>query len=164
MLRLTLILTLGLVRIGFGQDFTGQVFLLAEGFRDDKCEVVAECDCCGTDLFFLSSTKFGFVSRCLSGDAYFSGTYSPKMNKLTLTFNKKYVNEIVDDEYNVTKYETRPTKMSKVEFDIKQCGQKTRLTHLTTADWRNGSRYVQADEKAMTKKLLTSKPWKQLSD
>jgi hypothetical protein len=164
MLRLTLILTLGLARIGLSQDLTGQVFLLAEEFFEDKCEVVADCDCCGTELFFLSNTKFGFVSRCLSGDSYFSGTYTLKTNKLTLNFNKKYVDEIVDEEYNVEKYETRQTKIDKVEFDIKQCGQKTRLTHLTTADWKNGVRYKETAEKSKTKVLLTSKPWKQLSD
>jgi len=164
MLRLILILIFGLMKIGLSQNLTGQVFLLAEGFRDDTCEVEADCDWRGTELFFLSNTKFGFVSRCLSGDSYLSGTYSMEMNKLTLNFNKKYVDEIVDDEYNVTNYETRQTKIKKVEFDIKQCGQKIRLTHLTTADWRNGSRYMSSDEKAKTKKLLTSKPWKQLLD
>ena len=61
MLRLTLIITFGLVRIGLSQELTGQVFLLAEDFREDKCEAVADCDCCGTELFFLSNTKFGFV-------------------------------------------------------------------------------------------------------
>lgn len=164
MLRLTVILALALVRTGISQDLSGQVFLIAEQFNDDKCEVVADCDCCGTELFFVSDKKFVFVSRCLSGDSYLSGTYALKMNKLTLTFGKKYLAEVVDDDYNVTQYKTKLTKVYKVEFDVKQCAQKTRLTHPATADWKNGIRYEHADEKTKTKELLASKPFKLLSN
>src|SRR6188768_3314682 len=107
MLRLIMILTLGLQGIGFAQTFTGQVYTLAQDFSSDKCEAFAECDCCSSDIFFLSNDKFCFISRCISGDSYFNGTYSIKSNKLKLTFNKKYVDEITDDDYNVTKLETK---------------------------------------------------------
>lgn len=159
-----LLLTLGIGEICLGQDFTGQVFILSEGYDEVKCEDVAECDCCATDLFFLTSTQFGLINRCLSGDSYFSGTYTLKMNKLKLNFNRKYVNEIVDEEYNVTGYRTQQTKIDPVEFDVIQCGQKIRLTHSKTTDWKNGSRYSKPEEKIELNKLLTSKAWKQLSD
>ena len=164
MFRLTIILILGLCRISLSQSLSGQVFILSESFIDDKCEVIADCDCCGTDLFFLSSTRFGFVSRCLSGDSYFTGTYTLKTNRLILNFNKKYVIEIVDEEYNVTNYKTEQIAIDKIEFEIQKCGQNLRLTHSTTLDWRNGSRYSQSEEKMKFNKLLSAKPWKQLTD
>ena len=164
MARFTLlILIFGLCRTGIGQDFTGQVFIVAEEFLEEECRVVAECDCCATELFFLPGTKFGFVSRCLSGDTYFTGTYSLASSRLVLKFMSVYVDEIVDDDYKVIKYETRQQNMDAIEFEIKQCGQRIRLTHPTTRDWKNASRYPESAEKMKLHKLLTSKPWKQLS-
>jgi hypothetical protein len=163
MLRLIIILTLGLQGIGFGQTFTGQVYTLAQDFSADKCEAFAECDCCSSDIFFLSTDKFCFISRCISGDSYFAGTYSIKSNKLKLTFSKKYVDEITDEDYNVTKLETKTKNTDPIELEISKCGQKVRLTHPTTNEWKNGSRYEQKPESAMMTELKTSKPWKQLS-
>jgi hypothetical protein len=86
--RLTVlfIFVFGIQEICSSQNFSGQVFLLSKEFIEDKCEVNAGCDCCGTDLFFLSKTKFGFVSRCLSGDTYFTGTYSLKAKYSKIEF------------------------------------------------------------------------------
>ena len=165
MLRFTIILlALGLCRIGLSKDLIGQVFILSEDYDEVKCEAVADCDCCATDLFFLTTSKFGLINRCLSGDSYFTGTYSLKTNKLKLNFNRKYVNEVVDEDYNVTGHKTQQTKIDPVEFDIKRCGQKNRLTNLKTTEWKNGSRYTKSEEKAMLNDLLTSKGWKQLSE
>src|SRR6476619_7165535 len=99
--RLTLIFILGLYRICLSQNFSGQVFLLSREYFEDKCEVYAGCDCCGTDLFFLSSTKFSFINRCLSGDTYYTGTYSVKSSTLSLIFNKKHLSEIVSEDYKL---------------------------------------------------------------
>jgi hypothetical protein len=163
MLRLTVILIFGLQSLGLGQSLTGQVFILADDFSDDKCEAFGECDCCTSDIFFISADRFCYISRCISGDSYFSGTYSVKLNKLRLTFDKKSVNEITDDEYSVTRLETKATSIDAAEFEILKCGQRTRLTHATEREWSNGSRYPQKEEAPMIKALLASKPWKQLS-
>jgi hypothetical protein len=156
-------MTLGIQSIGFGQTFTGQVYRLADDFSANTCESFAECDCCSSDIFFLSTDKFGFISRCISGDSYFTGTYSVKSGKLKLTFDKRYVDEITDEEYNVTKLEMETKKIDPIEFDISKCGQKVRLTHPTANELKNGSRYEQKREAAMMRELKTSKPWKLLS-
>ena len=163
MVRLTLLLILGLQTLGFGQTLTGQVFLLAEDYEASKCEAFGECDCCTSDLFFLTADKFCYVSRCISGDAYFIGTYSTTSNKLKLTFDKKSVREVTDAEYNVTGLETKTTNIEPAELNIAKCGQKTRLTHPTIQEWSNGSRYKKVDETRLTKELTTSKAFKQLS-
>jgi len=137
--------------------------MVAEDFSEDKCEVFAECDCCSSEIFFLSADRFCFVSKCISGDSYFKGTYTTKSNKLKLTFDKKYVNEITDDDYKVTKLETKIKNTDPIEFDIIKCGQKLRLTHATTREWKNGGRYESKRETELMKDLTSSKPWKQLS-
>jgi len=163
MLRLTLILTLAFESLGLGQPFVGQVFMVAENFTEDKCEVFAECDCCSSEIFFLSADKFCFVSKCISGDTYYKGTYTWNSSKLKLRFDKKYVEEITDEDYKVTKLETRVKNSDLVEFDIRRCGQKLRLTHATARDWKNGGQVEAKRQTELMKRLTSSKPWKQLS-
>ncbi len=160
---LALILACGLQTIVQSQNLTGQVFLLANGFNETTCQAEAECDCCGTDLFFLSTEKFGLVIRCLSGDTYYKGSYTLKANKLTLNFDASIVNEITDEEYNMVKYETKQVKLTPSVFSVNLCRQKNRLVHSEADDWSYGSRYAAEDEKARLNKLLSSKAWKQLS-
>jgi hypothetical protein len=163
MLRLIFILILALQSPVFGQIFTGHVYMVAEDFLDEKCEAFAECDCCSSDIFFLSNKRFCFISRCISGDSYFTGTYLSRSNKLKLTFDKKYVDELTDNDYNVIKLETKTKNTEAIEFNITTCGKKLRLTHPTTGEWKNGSRYEQKRETEIIKELTASKPWKQLS-
>jgi hypothetical protein len=162
MLRLMVIFIFAFQGVTFGQSFSGQVFRLAENFLEDKCEAFAGCDCCSTDIFFISTNKFCFVSRCISGDSYFTGTYLTKSDKLKLTFDKKYVDEITDEDYNVIKLETKTKAFDPIEFDISKCGQMVRLTRLN-GELKNGSRYEEKKESAKISKLTTSKAWQELS-
>ncbi|MEJ7643748.1 MAG: hypothetical protein WKF87_04085 [Chryseolinea sp.] len=157
-------MTVGLQSIGFGQTFTEQVYRLAENFSDEECEAFAECDCCSSDIFFLSTNKFCFISRCISGDSYFTGTFLIQSNKLKLSFNKKYVDEITDEDYKVVKLETKTKNTDPIEFNISKCGPRVHLTHPITTEWRNGSRYEQKRESELMMALTSSKPWKQLSE
>jgi hypothetical protein len=164
MLRTIILFTIGLQSTVFGQVvFTGQVFILSKDFIEDKCVVSAPCDCCATDLYFLSVDKFAFVSRCLSGDVYTAGTYSTNNNKLKLRFRKKYVEEETDEQYKLIGYKHSETSMQPVEFKIVRCGQKIRLTRHKETMWQNGSRYDQSSEKSKLKKLEESIAWKQLT-
>lgn len=163
MLRLIIIFTIGFQTFGLGQAFTGQVYIVAEYFSDDKCEAYAECDCCSSDLYFLPGDKFCFVSKCISGDTFYRGTFITKANKLILTFDKKFVTELTDEEYNIIGFETKEDKIDTIEFNISKCGPKLRLTNPTYAELSNGSRYEQKRETELNKRLMTSKPWKELS-
>ena len=163
MLRLIIILTLGLQGIGFGQTFTGQVFMLTEYFLDDKCEVIAECDCCSTDLFFLTDKEFGMVNRCLYNDSYYRGTYSVKSTGLTLTFKQKVVNEIINEETNKIKNEPKTVEIKPYQFTISKCDTKIRLQHTTIKDFKNGSRYSVTREKELIKELKGTEAWKLIS-
>jgi hypothetical protein len=148
----------------FGQSFSNQVYRLAEGYSDSKCEAFAECDCCSGDLFLLSADKFCLISRCISGDSYFSGAYSVKLNKLKLTFDKKFVSEITDADYNVIGLDTKHYNTSPLEFDITKCGSKIHLTGPVASEWRHGSRYEQKRDTEMIKGLMIAEAWKKLSN
>jgi hypothetical protein len=163
MIRLTIILVFVLQSLVYGQSLTGQVFIVAQYFSEDNCEAYAECDCCSSDLYFLTGDKFCFVSKCISGDTFYRGTYTTKANKLILTFDKKFVTELTDEEYNIVGLETKEDKIDIIEFDIRKCGQKLRLTNPTNAELSNGSRYEQKRETELNKRLMTSKPWRELS-
>lgn len=160
MLRLIIIFTIGFQTAGFAQTFIGQVFQVAEDFSTDKCEVFAECDCCTSDIFFLSANKFCFVSRCISGDSYFKGTYAINANKLKLAFDKKYVDEITDEDYNIIKLDTKEKISKPIWFQITKCGQQIRLTHPTTKELKNGTRYEIKSETEMMDELQKSKALK----
>ena len=163
MLRLTVILALGLQAVSVGQDFTGQVFMLTEYFADDKCEGFAECDCCSTDLFFLTDKEFGMVSRCLYNDSYFRGTYSVKANKLTLTFTQTVVDEILNEETNKTQNDLKTIEIQPYQFTISKCGSKVRFQHATIKDFKNGSRYSLTREKELITELKDARAWKLIS-
>lgn len=160
MIRLTIFLVFALQCFVYSQTLTGQVFIIAESFSDDKCEVTPECDCCSSDLYFLTNDKFCYVSQCISGDAYYTGTYSVKSNKLQLTFDNKYLNEITDDDYNIIGLETKEETTDPLQFEIKSCGQKIKLIGV---DCCYGSRYDQKREIDLKRRLMSSKPWKEIS-
>jgi len=150
--------------LALGQTFSRQVYFIAEDFSEDTCDVSAACDCCAGEIYFLSDNKFCLVSLCLSGDSYFTGTYSTKSNKLILTFDKEYVVEVMDDNYNIIKLEKMTTKNTDpLVYDILKCGQNLRLTHASASKWKNGARYYEQRENERMKELPSSAPWKLLS-
>jgi hypothetical protein len=70
MLRTILLFIIGL-QTAYGQNFTGQVFLLAEHYQEDKCAAIAEGDCDTGDLFFLTDKQFCLVAKCIFNDSYY---------------------------------------------------------------------------------------------
>ncbi len=163
MLRLIIILTIGFQTTGLGQSFNGQVYMLTEYFQDDKCEVTAECDCCSTDLFFLTDKEFGMINRCLFNDSYYMGTYTIKADEVVLTFKQKVINEITNEETNKIKNELKTVEIKPYKFAISKCDSKVRLQHATIKDFKNGSRYSVTREKELIKELKGTEAWKLIS-
>jgi hypothetical protein len=142
---------------------SNQVFVLAQDYFD--CEATAECDCCSGELYILSSDRFALVDRCLSGDTYFKGVYSVEGRKLTLAFDRQFMNEEVDDDYNVTGYKNRELDIQSVVFNLMSCNSQLRLVNnKEVTDWKNGSRYGFMKEKQRMADLRQSKPWKKLME
>ncbi|NOS92970.1 MAG: hypothetical protein HOP30_13685 [Cyclobacteriaceae bacterium] len=146
-----------------GQQLSGQVFILAERYNNTTCEIVADCDCCASDLFFLNGKDFALINRCLFNDTYFKGTYQINKGKLTLNFKQMHVVELMNEETNKITHTVTKTKIAPYVFSIDMCEKKIRLTHFTIKDFSNGFRYSPENEKELNAKLNKSEAWKLIS-
>ncbi len=146
-----------------GQQLSGQVFILAEKYEDTTCEIIAPCDCCASDLFFLNSKEFALINRCLFSDTYYKGTYLISKGKLILNFKQMSVLEVVNEETSKVTHEITHMNISPYVFSVGKCKKKTRLTHLTIKDFSNGFRYPVQKEKELKKELITSEAWRLIS-
>lgn len=70
MFRIITLLIIGIPTMSLGQSFKGQVYQLAENFIEDGCRVNPECDCCSSDLIFLTDKQFSLIARCIFNDTY----------------------------------------------------------------------------------------------
>lgn len=145
-----------------GQSLSGQVFILSEQYDENKCEVVALCDCCATDLFFINKKEFVMVSRCLFDNTYSKGKYRIKNNVLTLKYNKIHVSEKTDEQTGKVTYVVEKSNVDKSEFEMNTCGKKLRIHHATIAEFKNGMQYDSKKEKQLKAELDKSQAWKLL--
>jgi hypothetical protein len=138
--------------------------MLMTDFDKENCKIASGCDCCASDLFFLTDKEFGLIVRCIYNDTYYKGTYSVKQDKLTLTFIQKIVNEIVDEATFKVRNEVEKTKVDPVEFTITECGGDLKLENSTNPGFEHGISQLPSDESELFKKLKTTEAWKLLSD
>jgi len=161
-LILALTLLLCLTGCAHGQILPNQVYVLAFEFFD--CEATPQGDCDAGDLFILPNKRFALVDRCISGDIFYSGSYDLSKTQLTLRFNRRTINEIQDNDYNVLGYADKTTGLVHATFDIKYCNNRLQLVNKKdSTTWWYGSRYEPSKEKELATELLLSKPWKQLT-
>lgn len=76
-------------------DFSGKLFFIGPDLDSVHGEVVAECDCCASDLAFMSDSTFLYVELCLGGDVYIKGKYRVFGNLLILQTDEK----VLSSEY-----------------------------------------------------------------
>ncbi len=140
-----------------------QVYVLADEFSQTECKVTPGCDCCSAELILLEGKKFALIDRCLGGDTYFSGKYSNSETQLTLNFFSKIVNEISDEDYNVTGYTGKIIELGAKTFDIKLCDGKIHLVNASdSAGWQHGSRHKPDIEKELLNELPNLMAWQEL--
>ncbi|HTJ53416.1 MAG TPA: hypothetical protein VL443_28370 [Cyclobacteriaceae bacterium] len=166
MLRIIILLIIGLHAVSFGQSLKGQVYQLAESFLEDNCSVNPECDCCSSDLIFLTDKQFSLIARCIFNDVYYTGTYSIKGDYLVLTFKQTIVSEIVDEETSKVENKREDLKIEPIKFNISTCKQnKIRLENaeINGKDLKNGSRKLQVEETKIIQMLKKSSAWKLLT-
>ena len=134
--------------------------MLSSNINPD-CTIENRCDCCLSDLFFISDKEFALIDYCEAGGTYTTGTYSRLKNKVTLTFKQCVVSE--DSDYLTEKREIKKkdVKVEPIEFEFTKCGQKTEtIENLKTKSYRYGVK--QSDKNDFTE-LKTSKAWKLLT-
>jgi hypothetical protein len=145
-----------------GQTFSGQVYVMTEHFAAGKCQPQIECDCCSSDILFLSDKEFVMIDRCIYNDCYYRGAYTVSKGYLTLTFNQFVVCEIYDDISEKTEIKKQNLNIDPARFYITNCDdtvtlQRTDLKVLTKA-------FKDSKEKAGMKinELKKTTAWEQL--
>jgi hypothetical protein len=144
------------------QDLKGRVFMLTAEIDKEKCEIASGCDCCYSELFFLTDKEFGLIARCIYNDTYYKGAYSIKQDKLTLTFKQMYVNEIVDEATFKVTHTVEKSGIDPTEFTITECNGNLKLES-TIPGFEHGLSQPDKVEKELFKKLKTTEAWKLIS-
>lgn len=159
----TLLLFIGFSSACLAQDLKGRVFMLTAEINAEKCEIASGCDCCASDLFFVTDKEFGLIVRCIYNDTYYKGTYSITQDKLTLTFKQMHVNEIVDEATFKVTHEVEKSKIEPTEFTITECNGNLKLESANPG-FEHGLSQPHSVEREFFKKLKTTEAWKLLSD
>lgn len=149
----------------FGQTLTKKAFTLGDekDFVVNSCELMPECDCCSAELVLLTTSTFAIVDRCVSGDTFYSGTYSIEDSILTLVFKQKVVNEEEDEATNTTKQNLRPFNLKNQTFKIRPCG-KGLILEGSGAFYKYGVDLDDAKEAELRQELAKSIAFKMLNN
>ena len=137
--------------------------MLMTDFDEENCTIASGCDCCASDLFFLTDKEFGLIARCIYNDTYYRGTYSIKQDKLTLTFKQMVVNEIVDEATFKDTNKLEKIKIKSTEFTIGECNGDLKLSS-TDPGLEHGISQSPNVEIEFLKKLKTTEAWKLLEN
>lgn len=160
-MRVLLCLILAVPGLTWGQKFAKQVYLLSDHFSKETCEVDAACDCCASELIFLTKRQFALVDRCLHNDTYLRGTYATKSNSITLNFRPVVISQVYDEETQNENHEIKRLEMTPLILQIRPCGQnRVTLGHPTIREYEYGSRRKGVNEKEIIRQLKKSKAWK----
>ena len=115
-------------------DFSGKLFFIGPELDAARAEVVADCDCCASDLAFLDDSVFLYVELCLGGDVYVKGKYRAFGNLLILQTDE----EVLSSEYEYadtsgfdfpTRYEVIKQKRAYHAYTISDLKGKQLITY-----------------------------------
>lgn len=114
-------------------DLSGEVFFIGPEIDSVKAEIVADCDCCASDLAFINDSSFIFIARCLEGDIFVKGTYLTFGEHLILRTSGKVVESehiiSVSDIEIPTTYEAHKDKIAYINYRISELKGKQFITY-----------------------------------
>ena len=145
-----------------GQKFSRQVYILSDHFLKEKCEVSAPCDCCASDLIFLTKTKFTLVDRCMAHETYLTGRYKVAKSKLTLKFKHVVIDNTSDETSKKELVEKKEMNLDPLILQINSCGDEFVLEHPSIKEYKYGARQTTRNDKEIIATLKKSKVWKVL--
>lgn len=116
-------------------DLSGEVFFIGPDIDSVHAEIVADCDCCASDLAFINDSSFIFIARCLEGDIYVKGNYLVFGEHLILktageTVTSEHTLSISDIEIPTT-YEAQKDKIAYISYRISELKGKQFITYST---------------------------------
>lgn len=103
------------------EELNNSTFFIGPELDSTEADIVADCDCCASNLAFVSDSSFIYEALCLGGDSYIKGDYILFGDLLILRTNK----EIVDEEYEVGSMEEDfPVTTEVVQQETRYLGYK----------------------------------------
>lgn len=96
------------------QSLAGKIFLFAPELDSKTCTVTGACDCCSSNILFLSDSSFLMIDYCEANYSYSKGIYYMDNSSLRLRLDKLSVNK----DYNWEK-ETDTTGSVTAEYFYK---------------------------------------------
>ena len=116
-------------------ELTGADYFFAPQFDAEKCEGIAECDCCSWNVLFINDKNFITICPCESDESVFTGTYKILKDKVILDYDLREV----DRNYN-WEAETDTTGTVKPEYDIVVTSRQA-TTEVLNAKYCGGKLY-----------------------
>lgn len=116
-------------------DLSGTLFFIGPELDSIHAQIIAECDCCASDLAFLSDSSFIYVERCLEGDGFVKGSYLAFDNYVFLRIDENTVSSsfgILDPE---TTYTETKQKESYIVYTLQDLKGK-QLLHYTNGSYQ----------------------------
>ena len=88
-------------------DLADKTFFFGPTLDSTKTEILAECDCCASEILFSKDSSFIAAFYCLEGDSFAKGKFGVTNNKLILSFAPLEVTKLNDMEadYDSTTYQ-----------------------------------------------------------
>jgi|GEM_PF-2267317 len=99
-------------------DLSGAVFFLGPEIDHEQREIIADCDCCASDLAFLNDSSFIYVERCMGGDGYVKGFYFAFNGRVFLHIDGNTVSSEEDMLSEKISYTTNKQKDSYLTYEI----------------------------------------------
>jgi hypothetical protein len=117
-------------------ELADKTFFFGPTLDSTNIEILAECDCCASEILFNKDSSFIAAFYCLEGDSFTKGKFGVTDEKLTLTFAPLEVTKLNDLEadYDSTTYQKTlnlqviKRQISKSIIDISFLNSKIVLT------------------------------------
>ena len=95
-------------------DLSETVFFIGPELDSTAVDIIADCDCCASNLAFVNDSSFIYIELCMGGNSYIKGSYILFGDLLILQTNK----EILSEEYEVgSMEEDLPTNYEIIQQD-----------------------------------------------
>ena len=78
-------------------ELSNSTFFIGPELDSIDADVIADCDCCASNLAFVNDSSFLYEILCLGGNSYIKGRYVLSGDVLILETNK----EVVSEEYEL---------------------------------------------------------------
>jgi hypothetical protein len=152
------ILTLTTIN-GVSQTLTGKIFEIGGDKKD--CKVFAECDCCTSEIYFISDKQFALFDYCTYDHTLSTGTYKIVSNILTLTFKQTSVTNGTDEEGGKPYLKKQKVEIKPVIFNLSKCDNGAfMLENKDFKDYKFGLRKSDKGEAKLIADFLRTDEWK----